>query len=311
MSAAERSKRLRGIASFILITLIWGSTWLVIKDQISVVPSSWSVTWRFALAAAAMFLLAVIRRDPLRLDRAAIGLAMVIGLVQFGANFQFVYGAQHYLTSGLVAVFFALLLVPNAGLARIFLGMPISPRFVAGSAVALSGIGLLLLHEYNIAPAGTSVPLGIAFCTGAVLCASVGNIMQASRLAQRQTALPLIAWSMMFGALANAVFAAVTVGAPVFDPRPQYLLGIGYLAIMGSVVTFPLYFALIRDWGPGKAAYNSVAVPVVAMSLSTLFEGYRWSLLAGSGAVLAMFGLLIALSGRNTIGRIAQPAENS
>ena len=97
----------------------------------------------------------------------------------------------------------------------------------------------------------------------------------------------------------------------VFDPRPQYLLGIGYLAIMGSVVTFPLYFALIRDWGPGKAAYNSVAVPVVAMSLSTLFEGYRWSLLAGSGAVLAMFGLLIALSGRNTIGRIAQPAENS
>ena len=66
----------------------------------------------------------------------------------------------------------------------------------------------------------------------------------------------------------------------------------------GTVVTFPLYFALIRDWGPGKADYNSVAVPVVAMALSTFFEGYQWTLLASGGAVLAMIGLLIALSGR-------------
>ena len=308
MSAAERSKRLRSIASFILITLIWGSTWLVIKDQISIVPACWSVTWRFALAAAAMFLLALIRRDPLWLDRAGTGLALVIGLVQFGANFQFVYGAQHFLTSGLVAVFFALLLVPNAGLARIFLGTPIGGRFIAGSAVALGGIGLLLLHEYNMAPPGTAVPLGIMLCIGAVLCASVGNVLQAGPVARRQSALPLIAWSMLFGALANALFAAITTGPPVFDPRPEYLLGIFYLAIMGSVVTFPLYFALIRDWGPGKAAYNGVAVPVVAMALSTLFEGYRWSVLAGSGAMLAMIGLLIALSGRNS--QVASSAAN-
>ena len=310
MSAADRSKRLRGVASFILVTLIWGSTWLVIKDQISSVPASWSVTWRFALAALAMFLLVIIRRDPLRLDRGGMWLALVIGIFQFSANFQFVYGAQHFLTSGLVAVFFALLLVPNAGLARVFLGTPIGGRFMAGSAVALGGIALLLLHEYNMAPPGTSVPLGIALSLGAVSCASVGNVLQAGPVARRQSALPLIAWSMAFGALANALFAAITTGSPVLDPRPEYLLGIVYLAIMGSVVTFPLYFALIRDWGPGKAAYNGVAVPVVAMALSTLFEGYRWSVLAGSGAVLAMFGLLIALSGRNSQVESSAPSPS-
>ena len=84
----------------------------------------------------------------------------------------------------------------------------------------------------------------------------------------------------------------------MFDPRPSYLGGIVYLALAGSVVTFPLYFQLIRDWGAGRAAYNGVAVPVVAMALSTLFEGYRWGALAIGGAVLAMAGLLIALSGR-------------
>jgi drug/metabolite transporter (DMT)-like permease len=74
---------------------------------------------------------------------------------------------------------------------------------------------------------------------------------------------------------------------------------VAYLAIIGSVVTFPLYFALIRDIGPGRAAYNGVLVPVVAMGLSTLFEGYRWTLLAGAGAALAMAGLVVALRARN------------
>ena len=107
---------------------------------------------------------------------------------------------------------------------------------------------------------------------------------------------------MLWGALGNALFAWISSGAPVFDPRPQYLWGIAYLGLIGSVVTFPLYTALIRDWGPGKAAYNGVLVPVVAMGLSTLFEGYRWSALAMGGAVLAMAGLLIALSGRKAGG---------
>ena len=94
------------------------------------------------------------------------------------------------------------------------------------------------------------------------------------------------------------MFAWITAGPPVIDTSPRQLAGVFYLAVVGSVLTFPLYFMLIRDWGPGKAAYNGVAVPVVAMALSTLFEGYRWSALAAGGAVLAMVGLLIALSGR-------------
>ena len=95
-----------------------------------------------------------------------------------------------------------------------------------------------------------------------------------------------------------AAFALIIDGPPLFDPSPRYVGGIVYLALIGSVVTFPLYFQLIRDLGPGRAAYNGVIVPVVAMALCTVFEGYRWSPLAASGAVLAMTGLLIALSGR-------------
>ena len=99
-SAAPLS-RSRGILAFVLVSLVWGSTWLVIKGQIGAVPASWAVTWRFALAAAGMFALALVRRERLRLDPASIRLAALIGVLQFCANFQFVYRAEQYITSGL------------------------------------------------------------------------------------------------------------------------------------------------------------------------------------------------------------------
>ncbi len=71
-----------------------------------------------------------------------------------------------------------------------------------------------------------------------------------------------------------------------------------YLGLIGSVVTFPLYFRLLQRLGAGRGAYNGVMVPVIAMILSTLFEGYRWSVLAAAGALLAMAGLVLALKAR-------------
>ncbi|WP_068073325.1 DMT family transporter [Novosphingobium lentum] len=288
----------RIVLPFALVTLIWGSTWLVIKDQVGSVPPGWSVTYRFALAAAAMFGLALVRGEKLRLDAAGQRLAATIGVLQFAMNFQFVYRAETHLTSGIVAVLFALLLVPNALLARAFLGQPVTRGFLAGSAIALAGIALLLLHEYRIAPVGGKVLLGVVLTLTGILCASGANVLQASQAARSRPMLPVLAWAMLWGTLADVVVAWVLAGPPQFETRTAYLGGIAYLAIVGSVVTFPIYFQLVRSLGPGRAAYNSVAVPVVAMLLSTLFEGYRWSLLAAAGAVLALSGLMVALRAR-------------
>jgi len=288
----------RSIAVFVFLALVWGSTWLVIKDQISAVPSAWSVVWRFTLAATAMSAFALLRGERMRLTGRELGVAIAMGVFQFSPNFQLIYRSEHYLTSGLVAVVFALMIVPNAVLARLVLGAALTRRFVAGSTIALAGIALLMLHEYRIAPPNSGVTTGVLLVTGAILSVSVGNLLQATQTARGVPVVSLMAWGMIWGVIASATYAIVAVGAPVLDPRPAYLAGIAYLGIVGSALTFPLYSQLIRDWGPGPAAYNGVAVPVVAMILSTLVEGYQWSLLAGGGAALAMAGLLVALSGR-------------
>ncbi|GGB51627.1 hypothetical protein GCM10010833_02940 [Blastomonas aquatica] len=290
----------RVLVPFLLVSLIWGSTWLVIKDQISSVPPTWSVSYRFGVAAIGMFALAWWRKAPLKLDRQGQLIALALGLFQFSANFNFVYRAEMYITSGLLAVLFAMLMVPNAILSRVFLGQRIAGGFVIGTLVALAGIALLFVQEYRAMSADAAAVmtgLGLALC--AILSASIANVMQSAERVRKLPIVSLLAWAMLWGALGNAALGWMLYGPPVIETRPAYIGGIVYLGLLGSVVTFPMYFALIRDIGAARAAYSSVLVPVVAMILSTLFEGYHWSALAASGAVLGMVGLVIAMRARS------------
>lgn len=284
---------------FFLVALIWGSTWLVIKDQIGSVPPSWSVTWRFIAAAIGMAAVAMFRRESLRVSDTTLKAAALLGLLQFVMNFQFVYRAEHHLTSGIVAVVFGLLVVPNSLMAWVFLKQPVTRAFLGGSVVAGAGIVLLLLHEYRMAPPEGQVLVGIALTTAALFSASSANVLQASRMARGIPMIPMLAWALLFGAILDAAFAWIVEGPPQFDFRPGYIFGVLYLGIIGSVLTFPLYFRLLQRLGAGRGAYNGVLVPVVAMLLSTAFEGYRWSVLALAGSALAMLGLVLALRARS------------
>ena len=291
--------RPRVVIPFVLLSLIWGSTWLVIRDQLGTVPPGWSVTWRFALATLAMFALARWRGNPLRLDRHGQLMAFLIGAPQFALNFQLVYRAEQHLTSGVVAIIFTLLFAYNAVLSWVFLGRRLEARFLAGSAIAIVGIALLLLNETRRAGfAGDNVWLGTAMTLAAILCASSANVLQSTRAVERLPIFTLLAWAMLWGALVNAVLAWAISGPPVFEPRLGYALGVGYLALVGSVAAFPLYFRLLRDIGAAQGAYVNVVVPIVAMTLSTVFEGYRWSALAVAGVVVALAGMAVALSAR-------------
>ncbi|MEM1132374.1 MAG: DMT family transporter [Pseudomonadota bacterium] len=284
---------------FVTVSLIWGGTWIVIRDQLSVVPPSWSVCYRFILAAAAMFVLARLRGLPLMLDRQGHFWAILIGLFQFSGNFNFVYRAELYVTSGLVAVMFALLIIPNALLGVVFLKQRISGMFIIGSLLAMAGVAALFVHEFEAAGQGfDALWLGIGFTILGILSASIANIMQGTETLQRWPIITMLAWAMLWGVVINAAYALATVGAPVVEWRWSYWGGIAYLALAGSVVTFPLYFGLIRRIGPGRAAYSSTIVPVVAMVFSTLFEGYVWTMLAIIGGVLALAGLVIAMQAR-------------
>jgi drug/metabolite transporter (DMT)-like permease len=295
-AAAGPIPRAAVMVPFVTVTLIWGSTWLVIRDQLGHVPPTWSVCYRFLIAGLVLIAVAALRRESLKLDRQGLIFAGTLGLAQFVINFNFVYRAELHITSGLVALVFALLIVPNALFSRIFLGRRTSAQFLLASGVAIVGIGLLFVHEARVdrsSDGGTL--LGIGFTLLGVVFASTANVMQASHRATLYPMATMLGWAMLIGAMCNAVFAWSTAGPPVMEWRMGYIAGLLYLGVVASSLAFSLYFGLIRAIGPARAAYTSVVIPVIAMFLSTVFEGYRWSPLAIAGCALAMVGLVFAL----------------
>lgn len=286
-------------APFAIVALIWGSTWWVITTQISAVPAAWSVVHRFTIAAPAMALMAVATGKRLSMPARAHGLALVVGISQFCGNYLFVYEAERHLTSGIVALILGLMLVPNAILGSLLLGQRIARGFVVGSIVAIAGIALLLVNEARGAPVGGDVWLGVALAIGGMLAAAIANVVQANETGRSVPLASLLTWAMLYGTLVDAALAWITTGPPPFPREAGYWIGVGYLAIFGSVITFPLYFELVRDLGAGKAAYNGIVTVVLAMALSTLLEGYRWTPLAIAGSALALTGLIVALRARS------------
>lgn len=288
---------------FIIFTAIWGSTWIVIRDQLGTVPPQWSVAYRFIIAATAMALVARWKGESLKMGRGMMAAAIFLGFMQFCVNFNAVYLAERHITSGVVATIFALLLIPSTLMGWAFLGHRPSGRFVWSSLVAISGIALLFVHEFQQHSSRVGeIAVGIGLTLVGMVGASAANVFQARHEIRRFPLFAMLAWSMIAGAAMDAAIAFAMTGPPVFETRPGYWIGVFYLALPASVLTFSLYYPVVRKIGPAKAAYSSVLVPIIAMGFSTALEGYRWTPLTIAGAVLALGGMLGALTrGRNVI----------
>lgn len=297
-AAAPSMLNPRVLVPFMLTGTIWGSTWFVITGQIADVPAAWGVFYRFMLATPALFGLALAMGNRLRLNRPEHLLALGVGIAQFSGNFLFVYHAEHHITSGIVAVMFALLMVPNAIFARVFIGERAAGGFVGGSLVAIAGVALLLVHEWNAAPLDGNVGLGIVLAVGGMLAASIANVVQANPTGRGVPMVSFLAWAMVYGTSFDLVYALATEGLPQVPTGWQFWAGTAYLAIIGSVVTFPLHYNLVREIGAGRTAYNAIVTVCVAMLLSTLFEGFVWDALSASGMALALLGMGLALRSR-------------
>lgn len=296
MTHAQRSSLVAVVIPFIIYTAIWGSTWIVIRDQLTTVPAQWSVTYRFIIASAAMAALTLAKRESLNVGRDGMIAAAVIGVSQFVVNFNGVYLAEKFITSGLVATVFALLLIPNTFLAWAMLGHRPDRKFLLWSIPSIAGVLLLFAHELGENPTRMEqVTIGIAFTFVGIAGASFANVYQARDSVREHSLFAILTWAMATGAVIDAAIAFGVAGPPVFEYRAGYILGLLYLALAASALAFSLYFPVVRRIGPAKAAYSSILVPLIAMSFSTWLEDYRWTPLAIGGVVLALGGMIGAL----------------
>jgi drug/metabolite transporter (DMT)-like permease len=298
---SNRAMRMGPTALFSIATLIWGSTWLAITFQLGVVSPEASVVYRFALSAILLGAWCAATGRSLRFPPAQHAWFAAQGTFLFGLNYLGVYWAERYVASGLVAVLFSLIVFLNLVGVRVFFATRINRRTLAGASLGVIGVILLFWRELSAGQGDAT--LGILFAVGGTVLASGGNLLAVRNQRRGVPLLPGVAWGMGYGALVIALVAELDGATWTFEATPGYVLSLIYLAVFGSVVAFGAYLTLLGRIGAARAGYVGVAVPVVALLLSTVFEHYEWTLPALIGAGLCIAGNVLVLMPQRVAGR--------
>lgn len=275
---------------FLTTVLIWGTTWIAIAAQLGEVPITVSIFYRFALAGVLMLAgLAVLGR----LRRPAVWRFVVVqALCLFCLNFLGLYTATALVPSGLVSVIFSLSSIFNAVNARIFFGDKINRQTVLAGALGVAGLICLFWPDIDV-KAGAQTLRGIGWAVLGTLIFSWGNMASRQNTQLGITPVTANAWGMGIGAICLLAILFAMGQPPVLPRGSVYWTALVYLSVIGSIVGFTTYLMLVGRIGSAKAGYVTVLFPIVALTLSTLFEGYEWTAMSILGVILAGLGNIV------------------
>lgn len=291
-----------------LVVVIWGTTWIAIYLQQGPVAAPVSIFWRFAVATTAIMLvlacLGRLRKISLR-DHL---FCFVQGCCVFCFNFWCFYTAAGYINTGLESVIFSMAVLYNALNSFLFFGQRPPSRFYLAAALGL--LGIITLFWSDLIASGWSPGLlaGIALSALGTYGFSLGNMISLRHQRNGLETMTTNAWAMLYGTLVMGAIALIRGDS--FTPlwTVSYMGALLYLALFGSVIAFGAYFTLVGRIGAGKAAYSTLLFPLVALSFSTLYEGYVWHANAIVGLLLILTGNLVMFAKPETWFRRARLA---
>ncbi|WP_339768290.1 DMT family transporter [uncultured Paraglaciecola sp.] len=283
------------LALFSIVSLIWGTTWIAITFQLGEIHPVLSVAIRFSLAAAILGIFCVVKGLSLRLPKHLHIKMAAAGLCFYGLEYSLLYLSQQYIISALVALMSSGMIYINVLLRRVLLKKPIRMEVVIGAAFGMFGIGLIFYPEFSRLKADTLLVFGITLALASFLFAGLGNVLSERILDYGTPVVQMNFWAMSYGSIGILAFALVSDMDWVLPTRWEYYLAISYLSIFGSVIAFGAYMKLVRQMGSDKTAYVVLVYPIVALLVSTIFEGYQWYLASLIGVFFVILGNAIAM----------------
>lgn len=228
---------------------------------------------------------------------------MLMGTSLFGLSYCGSYLATTYMTSGLVAVAFSTILMWNILNLRIFTGQPIAWRAFLGGVVGISGICIVFWQDLATFTATRGL-IGLLIAIAGAYLASIGNVISSRNSKNGLPVTQANAFGMGYGGLLTMMIHFTTGETLTMDWSLSYLGPMLYLTVFGSIAAFGCYMLLISRIGAEYAAYATLLMPIIALILSTLFEGYQWNHHALVGVVLVLAGNLMILAPQSAYANI-------
>lgn len=278
---------------YLLVVVIWGTTWIAIVMQQGVVSVTVSIFWRFLVAALVMAvvmgLLGRLRKISLR-DHLW---CLLQGCCVFGFNFVCFYHAASYINSGLESVIFSMAVLYNAFNSLLFFRQRPHPNLLPAAVLGIIGIVALFWHDLMATSMAPSLLTGIGLSALGTFGFSLGNMISTRHQRRGLEILSTNTYAMFYGALVMAGISLFNGDKFIPELSVRYLGSLLYLAIFGSVIGFGAYFTLVGRIGASQAAYSTLLFPLVALTLSTVYEGYVWHANAVTGLLLILLGNLV------------------
>ncbi len=287
---------MNNLALYIITVVIWGSTWIAINYQLGEVAVEASIVYRFALAAAILFIYCWIKKLPLTFSKKQHLQFIAFGVSLFGLNYYLLYSAQQYINSALTCIAFSTLMLMNIINARFWYKTPITKQVYIGGAIGLIGITTLFWPEISNVELGGEVLFAVSLCLIGTLSASNGNMLSIKNQKMKLPVMQVNAWGMLYGSLFLLIVAVVQGKEFSFEWSVPYVSSLLFLSIFGSVIAFGCYLTLLDRIGAHKASYANLMFPAVAVIISTFVEGFVWSSYTVVGMVCIVIGNLVVLT---------------
>ena len=280
---------------FIATLLCWGPTWYIIKFQLGTVDPMVSVFYRFFLASVIILLFCIYKKINLRFSIKEHFFIAVLGIFLFNINYVIFYLSTQYLISGFVALCFSSILFMNVINNIIFHRS--SPNIVTliGGTIGTLGLIIIFYDEIITFEFSSGTSYGIFLGIIATYFASLGNLISAHTSKIKLEVIPVTGLGMFYGSISLFIYLILMGNSFSFEVSHQYIFSLIYLSIFGSVFGFSLYLTLIKKLGSNDAAYVAIIMPLVALVVSTFFEGLVWDLSLVLGAIMIVLGNIIIL----------------
>ena len=289
------SGSIQNLLLYITTILIWGSSWLAIKFQLGYVDPMVSVAYRFLLASAISWIYCLYSGRLMRFGLLDQIFMFLQGTCLFSLNYMLFYISELTLTSGLAAVIFSTLVVMNMLNGIIFLKNRFEMRMVLGACLGIAGIVMVFFPEINNFEMGDENLTATAIAVLATFLASLGNIASARN---QQNGVPVIqanTYGMTYGALLMLVLSFASGKEFTIEMTGAYIGSLLFLSVFASIFAFLSYLTLVGRVGVERGAYASLLFPLVALVISSVYEGYDWTTYAGTGVALIITGNLLIL----------------
>lgn len=283
---------------------IWGSTWLVIKYQLDDTDPVASVFYRFLISTLVLFTFAKLSNRSLSYPKKFHYIFFLQGACNFSINYIITYWAEQYATSATIAIAFTLLVPYNIMGMKFFFKRKISPRVYLGAICGVIGILFIFGHELTTLNTASAKLKGLSLGLLATFFASAGNMFSYKNHLNKIPVTIANAWGMFYGTIVTLVIALILQKPLHISITPSYWLSLLYLSVFGTVLAFGAYLTLVGRIGAERAGYTSILSPVIALSLSILFEGFKLTPLISIGLLCCLVGTLITLFANKTASNI-------